>query len=105
MDEGQVRTQTEQLLTHVKRSLQKSLDWEHPGWDPDRAYEAIQKVMEEKFPKDRGFQVKLPTREKLVALRLMGEDIKNTLHIDIEYNPPTMREWIAVNFVIGDKIQ
>ena len=97
------RINARRLLTYIRSKLQKSFDLMKPGWDPEEAHRIISQAIEENFPEDYGFKVNTPTLEKLVALRLMGQDLKSTLHLDVEFTPSSPAEFVHVNLVIPDK--
>lgn len=71
--------------------------------DPKTLHKKFSDVLEKNLSGDGSARVKFPTREQLVALRLMGYDIKNTLHFDIELRPPLLVEHLIFNFVVGHK--
>jgi hypothetical protein len=100
-----VSTQAEKLLAHIRREIWKSLEYDpnKPGWDPDEAYETISRIVGESVPPGAGIEVIPPSREKLVALRLMGKDIRNTLHLDIEFKPIVATELITFTLVLDNK--
>ena len=105
MDDEIVRINERRLLTYIRRNLKKSFDLDKPGWDPEEAYRIISRTVEERFSSGYGVNVKLPTKEQLVALRLMGHDLKSSLHLTIEFTPPTPAEFVRMRIVLGDKTQ
>jgi len=107
MRTDQNRIGAKRLLDYVQKRILKSLreGEEDNGWDPDEVLENLSRTIEETLPADSPFRIKIPTREQLVALRLMGKDIKNSLPLALEFTPPSTSDFIDVQFRLGDKIE
>lgn len=90
------------LLNSVRRNLWKNLDLLKPGWDPDGAYQIVSRTIEKNLPPDSGSKVKKPTREQLIALRLMGKDLRRTLHLEVGFTPPVGADRVDLRFSVGN---
>ena len=100
------RINVQRWLTYIRKSLRKSLckslEDPRPGWDPDEAYQIISRTIEKNLPPDSGIKVKKLTREQLIALRLMGKDLRRTLHLEVGFTPPVGADKIDLRFSVGN---
>lgn len=87
----------------LRESLSKDL-FDDPGWSREDARRAIHETLEMCVEELHDVEVTEATLEQLVALRLMGKDIKTTLHITVEIQPVQPLEEVHVNFVIGNTL-
>jgi hypothetical protein len=103
--DDQDRINASRLMDYIKKRVLENFGKSSDGWDPDEAYEILSRTVKETIPEDSPVTIKTPTREKFIALRLMGEDIKNCLRFEVEFKPPVVREFIDIKFRIGDKTE
>lgn len=99
----QDKINTKRVLDYIRKNLQNSLEGREV--DPDRAKEIISRTIRENLPKDSPIRIKEPTTEQLVALRLMGEDIRNTLHFSVEIVPKYPLDFVQAKVVVGNKTE
>lgn len=100
---------TKRLLDYIQRCLRKTLEnhgvSSEEGWDPEEVHQMISRKVREIIPEDGNVIVKTPSLEQLVALRLMGKDIKSTLHLSVEFSPPKPLDVFHTRIVVGNKTE
>ena len=86
----------DEIRSRISKELSDKLLFE----PKEKQEDIISGILEEIVPEGVSFSVSKPTDAQFVALRLMGKDIKDTLHINLDISLPVPSDNLSFKIVV-----